>query len=320
MTKIKLLAGIIFIVALLLAYFSKYASMENERYTKQLKVINEQKAFTQEISKNIFYMYNNGEHSTKMLDDAIKSFVKNMEQREDILDEIFSVDIQKQHQEIIKEWNHFYLLVQKFRDLNKINSNAYTNMALKELVTEIYDANVHLIEAFDTLIDLYKEEFERFNHLSKVVHIALYIALLLLLLYFFTQLKYIIAFIQRFLQRSKSIVRQKSVKGIEPIEKVSHDQEIDAAVENFNTLVEKIDISIDDSSLAIERASDSLEEIEKRIEELLDFMSSVDNDRFYDKEMIKKEDILIEALDELTTSLQKLHKLKENIKTFNNKD
>ncbi len=320
MTKIKLLSVLIFVLALTLAYFSKYVSMENERYTKQLKVINEQKAFTQEISKNIFYMYNNEEHSTKLLDGAIRSFVKNMEQREDILDEIFSADIQKQRQAIVKEWNHFYLLVQKFRDLNKINSNAYTNIALKELVTEIYDANVHLIEAFDTLIDFYKEEFERFNYLSKVVHIALYIALLLLLIYFFTQLKYIIAFIQRFLQRSKSIVRQKSVKGIEPIEKVSHDQEIDAAVENFNTLVEKIDISIDNSSLAIERASDSLEEIEKRIEELLDFMSSVDNDRFYDKEMIKKEDILIEALDELTTSIQKLHKLKENIKTFNNKD
>jgi methyl-accepting chemotaxis protein len=320
MTKIKLLAGIIFIVALLLAYFSKYASMENERYTKQLKVINEQKAFTQEISKNIFYMYNNGEHSTKLLDDAIKNFVKNMEQREDILDEIFSADIEKQRQEIVKEWNHFYLLVQKFRDLNKINNNAYTNLALKELVAEIYDANARLIVAFDTLIDLYKEQFERFNSLSKVVHIALYIALLFLLLYFFTQLKYIIAFIQRFLQRSKSIVTQKSVKGIEPIEKISHDQEIDAAVENFNTLVEKINISIDDSSLAIERASDSLEEIEERIEELLDFMSSVDSDRVYDKEMIKKEDILIEALDELTTSIQKLHKLKENLKTFNNKE
>jgi methyl-accepting chemotaxis protein len=320
MTKIKLLAGIIFIVALLLAYFSKYASMENERYTKQLKVINEQKAFTQEISKNIFYMYNNGEHSTKLLDDAIKNFVKNMEQREDILDEIFSADIEKQRQEIVKEWNHFYLLVQKFRDLNKINNNAYTNLALKELVAEIYDANARLIVAFDTLIDLYKEQFERFNSLSKVVHIALYIALLFLLLYFFTQLKYIIAFIQRFLQRSKSIVTQKSVKGIEPIEKISHDQEIDAAVENFNTLVEKINISIDDSSLAIERASDLLEEIEERIEELLDFMSSVDSDRVYDKEMIKKEDILIEALDELTTSIQKLHKLKENLKTFNNKE
>ncbi len=320
MTKIKLLSVLIFVLALTLAYFSKYVSMENERYTKQLKVINEQKAFTQEISKNIFYMYNNEEHSTKLLDGAIRSFVKNMEQREDILDEIFSADIQKQRQAIVKEWNHFYLLVQKFRDLNKINSNAYTNIALKELVTEIYDANVHLIEAFDTLIDFYKEEFERFNYLSKVVHIALYIVLLLLLLYFFTQLKYIMAFIQRFLQRSKNIVTQKSVKGIKPIEKVSHNQEIDVAVENFNTLVEKIDISIDDSSLAIERASDSLEEIEKQIEELLDFMSSVDSDRLYDKEMIKKEDILIEALDELTTSIQKLHKLKENIKIFNNKD
>ena len=321
MTKIKFLAVLIFILALTLAYFSKYASMENERYAQTLKILNEQKAFTQEISKNIFYMYNNNSKTkTKALDSLVKNFVTNMNQRNEGFEELFSQDIQQQRKKILKEWNHFYLLVQKFRDLYKVNNNAYTNMALKELVTEIYEANARLIVAFNELIELHKKKFEEFLLFSKVVHILLYIALIISLLYFFTQLKHIIAFIQRFLQRSKSIVTQKSVKGIEPIEKVSHDQEIDAAVENFNTLVEKINVSIDDSSFAIERASDSLEEIEKRIEELLDFMSSVDSERVYDKEMIKKEDILIDALDELSSSIQKLQKLKINLETFKNKE
>jgi len=321
MTKIKFLAVLIFIVALFLAYFSKYASMENERYAQTLKIINEQKAFTQEISKNIFYMYNNAEHTTKLLDQSIKNFVHNMNQREDIFEEIFSEDIQQQRTKIVKEWNDFYLLVQKFRDLYKINNNAYTNLALKDLVTQIYDANARLIVSLDTLITIYKENFERFTYMSKIVHITLYVLLIFLLLYLFMQLKYIIAFIQRFVQKSKNIVTRKSVKGIEPIEeKLCNDEEIGAAVDNFNALVKKINDSIDFSSQSIAKASDSLEHIEQNIEELLDFMSSVDSERVYDKEMIKKEDILIDALDELSSSIQKLQKLKANLETFKNKE
>jgi methyl-accepting chemotaxis protein len=321
MTKIKFLAVLIFILALTLAYFSKYASMENERYAQTLKTLNEQKAFTQEISKNIFYMYNNTEKKTDDLDTLIKNFVANMNQRDDGFEESFSKNIQKQHKKILKEWNEFYLLVQKFRDLYKVNNNAYTNMALKELVNEIYHTNARLIMSLNKLIALHKNSFEEFLVFSKVVHIFLYILLIFSLIYFFTQLKHIIAFIQRFVQRSKNIVTRKSVKGIEPIEKeICSDTEMLRAVDNFNRLVQKINDSIDFSSQSIEKASKSLEEIENNIEELLDFMSSVDSERVYDKEMIKKEDILIDALDELSSSIQKLQKLKINLETFKNKE
>jgi len=320
MTKIKLLAALIFILSLLLAYYSKYTSSQNELHIKTLKRIHEQKAFTQEISKNIFYIYNSGNSSTKDLDKSIKIFVNNMNQREEILDNIFSSDIQKQREKIVKEWNAFYLLVQKFRDLNRVNSNAYTNIALEEIVKQIYEANARLIVEFNRLIKMYKEKFEYFIYFSKIVQITLFISLIVLLIYFFTQLKDIITFIQNFLSTSKKVASKESIKGIQTIETNSSVNAVTEAADNFNALVNKINISIDYSSESIANASESLETIEKNIEELLDFMSSVDTKNSYDKEMIKKEDILIEALDELSASLQKLQKLKNNLNNFKKQD
>jgi hypothetical protein len=316
MTKIKVVAALIFILSLVLAYFSKYASGEHELHAKTLKVINEQKAFTQEISKNIFYIYNSNNSSTKELDYAIKNYVNNMNQSDEILDDFFSKDIKKQREQIIKEWNSFYLLVQKFRDLHKVGRNAYTDLALKKIVGEIYAKNLHLIGEFNKLIEMHKKSFEYFVYFSKTVQITLFVALLILLIYLFTQLKELMTFIQRFLKTSNDIIDKKSIKGIEKIETYSSLEVLSQAADNFNILVQKINDSIEDSSIAIASASKSLETIEYNIEELLDFISSIDNKNSYDKEIIKKEDILIEALEELTTSLLKLQKLKENLNHF----
>jgi len=316
MTKVKLLAALIFILSLMLAYYSKYTTTQNEIHVKTLKLINEQKAFTQEISKNIFYIYHNGNSSTEELDQYIKAFVDTMNHREEAFDDIFSQDIQQQRKKIVKEWNKFYLLVQKFRDLRKVSKNAYTNLALEKLVNNIYRANLQLLKEFNTLIEMYKNSFEYFIYFSKIVQITLFMILFSLLVYFFTQLKDIILFIQKFLHTSKKVVAQESIQGIEPIETKSTVEDISQAATNFNLLVHKINESIDYSSGAIENASNSLEIIEKNIENLLDFMSSVDTDNTYDKELIKKEDILIEALEELTTSLLKLQQLKKNLDNF----
>jgi uncharacterized coiled-coil protein SlyX len=316
MTKIKLLGALIFILSLVLAYYSKYISTQNEAHVKMLKVINEQKAFTQEISKNIFYIYNNKESSTKELDKSIKEFVENMNHREEVLDEIFSTDIQSQKTKIVKEWNKFYLLVQKFRDLNKVSRNAYTNIALEQVVKDIYEANLNLLIEFNKLIEMYKKSFDSFLYSSKIVQIILFVTLLMLLLYLFTQLKDVMAFIQKFLYTSKDIVSKSTVKEVKPIATNGSVEDISKAADNFNYLVKKIDDSIEFSSASIENASNSLELIEKNIEDLLELVAAMDTQNSYDKEMIKKEDILIEALEELTTSLKKLQKLKENLDNF----
>ena len=316
MTKIKLLGALIFILSIILALYSKHIATQNDANLVLLKTINEQKAFTQEISKNIFYMYKNKDASTKQLDESIKSFVKNMNQREELLNEIFSDDIELQTDKIVKLWNEFYLLVQKFRDISKVKSNTYTSIITEKLVRDIYDANLKLVVEFNKLIEMHKEHFDAFMNISKAIEIVLFVLLLGLLIYFFTQLKDVIAFIQKFLNTSKKIVKKSTVQGVEPIETLTNVEDVSQAVNDFNFLVEKIDKSIDYSSEAIENASNSLEMIEENIDDLLELMETMDKQNSYDKELIKKEDILIETLEELSSSLQKLQKLKKDLSNF----
>ncbi|WP_457747501.1 hypothetical protein [Sulfurimonas sp.] len=315
MTKIKLIGAFIFILSIILAMYSKHIATQNDANLALLKTINEQKAFTQEISKNIFYIYKNKNASTKQLDESIHSFVNNMNQREEILSEIVSDDIANQTDKIVKLWNEFYLLVQKFRDVNQVN-NAYTSIILEQLVRNIYDANLKLVIEFNKLIEMHKNHFDSFMNFSKIIELFLFVTLLALLIYFFTQLKDLIGFIQKFLNTSKHIVKKSTVKGVQPIETPSSVKDVLKAADNFNYLVGKINDSIDFSSKAIEKSSQSLETIEKNIDDLLELIATMDSENSYDKELIKKEDILIEALEELTTSYKKLQKLQENLENF----
>jgi len=315
MTKIKFVGALIFIVSLFLALSSKYISTQNEANIKFLKTINEQKAFTQEIAKNIFFIYRNKDISVKQLDESIKSFVHNMNNKDEILDEISSKDIKKESEKIIYLWNDFYLLVQKFRDAYRVQ-NGYTNLVIEKLVRDIYDKNLKLVVKFDKLIKMHKKYFDEVNNKNKIIQIILFIILLVLLVYFFTQLKDLIKFIQKFLNTSKKIVQKSTVIGIEPIKETTNIVDVTQAVDDFNFLVEKIDKSIDYSSESIQNTSNSLEYIEKNIEDLLELIETMDEENKLDKELVKKEDILIEALEELSSSLQKLKSLKINLSNF----
>ncbi|MEN4046669.1 hypothetical protein [Sulfurimonas sp. NWX367] len=315
MTKIKFLGALIFILSLILALYSKHISTQNEANLKLLKTINEQKAFTQEIAKNIFFIYKNKDVSIKQLDESVKSFVHNMNNKDEILDGIFSQDIKKESEKIIYLWNDFYLLVQKFRDAYRVR-NGYTNLVIEKLVRDIYDTNLKLVVEFDKLITMHKKYFDAVKSKNKTIQIALFIILLLLLIYFFTQLKYLIGFIQKFLNTSKKIVQKSTVIGIKPMHENTNIVDVTQAVDDFNFLVQKIDKSIDYSSESIVNASNSLEYIEKNIEDLLELMETMDEENKLDKELVKKEDILIEALEELSSSLQKLQSLKINVLNF----
>ncbi len=316
MTKIKFLGALIFILSLVLAYYSKYVANQNEMNIEFLKSINEQKTFTEEISKNIFYIFNNKGTSTKELEKSIKLFVNNINYHEDNLNEIFSKDMQNQRDKIIKQWNQFYRLVQQFRDTIKIDNNPYTNMLIEQLVKDIYKNNLSLMIEFNKLSEIHKKDFEHFMYISKSIQIALFIVLILLLIYFFTQLHDVLGFIQTFLKTSKKIVQKSTIQEVQPISIESNVEDLTKVTDNFNYLVKKIDDSIEYSGKSLQNASASLEQIEKHIEDLLDLISTMDTKNSYDKEIIKKEDILIETLEELTTSVQKLQQLKENLKNF----
>jgi len=315
MNKIKIISALIFVLSVILALYSKHIAEENDASLTLLKAINEQKAFTQEISKNIFYIYNNKHASTQQLDASIKSFVANVNKKEEILEDLDNADIRDQIQKIIVLWNRFYLLVQKFRDVSQVH-NGYTNIILQKLVNQIYNANLDLIVAFDRLITMHKQYFDKSKKKNRIIQITLFVTLLLLLVYLFTQLKGLLGFIQKFLKTSKSIIKKSTVKGVQPIETEGNVQDVSEAANDFNFLVQNINESITYAEKSIQGSVDALEDVEEKIENLIELIAAMQTSENIDKELLKKEDVLIETLDELSLSSNKLKSLKKDISSL----
>ena len=173
MNKIKIVGMIVLILSISLAMLSSYISNENKVNNKLLETINKQKEFTQEISKNIFYIYKNKNSSTAQLDESIKNFLENMRNRDNTLNEIPSKDIKKQSDKIVVLWNKFYLDVQKFRNQNKISS-PYGSILLEKTVNNIYTINLKLIVEFNKLILIHKGYFHNVLHNHRVLQYTLF--------------------------------------------------------------------------------------------------------------------------------------------------
>jgi len=312
MTKIKIVGILIFTLSITLALLSSHMSKQNSINNDFLDVINAQKAFTQDIAKNIFFIYRYRKTSTNELDKSIKAFIKNMKNKDRLIVQGDSKSISNKLDDITSAWNKYYLLVQNFRDTKEIVS-PYANILLDKLVNDIYHININLVLKFDELIKLHNKEYEKELHNSKTLQYTLFTLLVMLLLYLFTQLKGLISFMQKFLSTSKKIITNSSIKELEPIKIKDENKEILLASNNFNFLVEKINISIENSSRSIEHSFSSLYQVESNIEDLLELIYTMQKSLPIDKELTKKEDALIDSLEELTTSAKKLENLKSDL-------
>ena len=312
MNKIKIAGIVIFILSIALVFLSSHISDENKINNNLLDTINEQKAFTQEISKNIFYIYKNKNASTKQLDDSIKKFINNLNNKDKILKPINSVEIKNKSAQIVILWNEFYLSVQNFRDKSKIITT-YSTIILEQIVNDIYNSNIKLVIEFNELIDIHQKYFKETLNSYKTLQYTLFFILVLLLLYLFTQLQSVISFIQKFTHTSKIIITNSTIKELEPIEVDNNSNELLEASNNFNFIVEKINLSIQNSSDSVKHSYQSIEVVENNIEDLLELLSAMDEDKAIDKELTKKEDALIQSLEELTSSSLKLQNLKDDL-------
>ena len=301
MKKIKIVGALIFILSIVLSVIFIYTSKENLVHNNFTNSINKQKGFTQEISKNIFYIYKNKDASTETLDSSVKHFLEHMRSQNQTI----------QSKKIIILWNDFYLHVQHFRDQMK-NSSIYSSILIEKSVKDIYNTNLKLIVEFDKLIKAEQINFDNKQNIYKPTQYMLYFILVLLLLYLFAQLKSVITFIQKFLLTSKSIITNSSIKELKPIEVNDTSSDISQASDNFNALVEKINASIEHSSNSVQHSCKSLEIVEQHIEELVEFIHTMDeNSR--DKELRKKEDAVIQSLEELSSTARGLKNLKDDL-------
>jgi len=302
MKKIKIIGALIFIFSILLAFIFNHTAKENIIHNKLLETIKEQKSFTQEISKNIFYIYKNNNEDVKTLDDLIKTYLNDMNNREK---EIYRSD------KIIKFWNLFYLHVQHFRDQIKVKS-PYMNILLEKEVNDIYTTNSKLIQEFNKLIKIEELNFNKTQNIFMIIQYILFAGLVILLLYLFFFFISLVAFVQEFLFKSKKIITSSSIKELEPININYKNQDILDAENNFNTLVSKINNNVENSSKSIEHSYKSLEILELHVEELVNFIYDMHNDKA-DKELRKKEDSIIQSLEELSSTKIKLRNLKVDL-------
>lgn len=303
MQRIKIVGALIFTLSMTLALLFNYTSKENSLHNDFINIMSRQKDFTQEISKNIFYIYKNPNSSTQSLDYSIKKFLSNIKNEE----------LEKSAQ-VIKLWNNFYLHVQHFRDQIN-NKSLYSNIILEKSVKDIYNTNLELIVEFDKIIIAKQIDFDKKQNIYKIIQYILFTALVLLLIYVFTQLKAIMAFMQKFLLASKAIISNSSIKELKPIEIDDGINDISQAKDNFNTLVQKINDSIKYSSNSIEHSCKSLEIVEQNIEDLIDLIYTM-NEKTRDKELIKKEDAVIQSLEELSSTARGLNSLKDDLENL----
>jgi len=201
--------------------------------------------------------------------------------------------------------------VQHFRDQIKVKS-PYMNILLEKEVNDIYTTNSKLIQEFNKLIKIEELNFNKTQNIFMIIQYILFAGLVILLLYLFAQLKSLVAFVQEFLFKSKKIITSSSIKELEPININDKNQDILDAENNFNTLVSKINNNVENSSKSIEHSYKSLEILELHVEELVNFIYDMHNDKA-DKELRKKEDSIIQSLEELSSTKIKLRNLKVDL-------
>ncbi len=312
MTKIKIIGAFIFIISITLGILFSFVNKQNRDNNNLLKTINQQKSFTQEISKNIFYISKHKDSSISQLNDSIKQFLSSMDTREDNIHEIHSKEIRNQNAKIIKSWNEFYILVQKFKDQKKVTAT-YSNILVEKIVIDIYNKNLTLVVEFNKLLKISKEHFNRELELYKNIEYFLFGVLTLLLFYLFTQLQSVLNFINKFRNTSKNIIENSSIKDLEPIQHNGMTQDVSQAAQNFNQLVDNINESINYSQEYLEHSYKSLEIVENKIEDLMELIYIMEEKQNSGEDLTKKEDAIIQSLEELTNSAQNLKNLQKDL-------
>ena len=304
MNRIKIVGILVFCLSVVLALLSNHISKENRANLSDLTTLNEQKAFTQEISKSIFYSYRNNQDISEMLDKTTAKFIANNSSR-------LSTDPQ-----ILERWNKFYADVTKFRKTEEVKT-AYSTIVTEKLVNRIYHNNVMLVNELDKLIERKKHASTHNIETYKKVQYLLFFILILLLIYLFTQVRLIIEFIQKFTKTSKKIIENSTIQGLKPIVVEEVNRELKEATKNYNHLVEKIDSSITYTTQAMEQTNKSLEEVAKNIEDFMELLSSMHEDE--SDRLFEKEDAVIDSLETIMSLRKKLKYLQKDLEKLTSK-
>ena len=209
-TKIKII-GILF--ALLMTSIiatTIYLNNKNEKDAMIINIAGKQRMLTQNISKNIFYLYSNPKSSQNELDSSIEEFIYNLESLKggnslSKLKESPNIQIDRQMLQIEYLWSIFYQNIVKFKELIHNNTN---QKELQNIVNIIYETNPELLYEVDALVSLHTINSEQKIRFLKNSQYFFAILILFLIIYSFLELKTMEKNALKFIEESKKVMEQ----------------------------------------------------------------------------------------------------------------
>ncbi len=250
MKRIKIIGLTIIILLIALVLLLNTISNENIRNINFIKKINRQKATTQDISKEIFYIYKHRVISTNKLDSSIKSFSQNID-----------TILEKQEAEhLIKLLNRFNYKTREFkREIQTLTP--YSNIILEKIVRDIYNQNIELIIEFDRLLERNQRHNSITSNFYKKIEYILLATIFILLLYLSFYILKIDSSLDRLIDRI-----DRSIRDIEKIDSEAEDILISANLKNEDLIIEALEelMSSKIKLKQLKRDLESLKNIENR--------------------------------------------------------
>ena len=313
-TKIKVI-GILF--ALLMTSIiatTIYLNNKNEKDAMIINIAGKQRMLTQNISKNIFYLYSNPKSSQNELDTSIEEFIYNLESLKggnslSKLKESPNIQIDRQMLQIEYLWSIFYQNIVKFKELIQNNSN---KQELQNIVNIIYETNPELLYEVDALVSLHTINSEQKIRFLKNSQYFFAILILFLIIYSFLELKTMEKNALRFLEESKKVMEQNFEEPLKPL-KIEAEGELVEASNIFNRFLNKINSAIIDSNSALEQSKNASYKLEEITNEFDEIISELQNKSEISKQLNKSEDIAIQTQEQLLHSSKRLNELKNEL-------
>ncbi len=313
-TKIKIYGAVLISLMLSLIVSSIYLNEKNVKDALLINIAGKERMITQKISKDIFYIYNIQETDYSELDSSAEEFMKNLEhiKRNPELKKTFNdpkseIAIQMYQVDIL--WKIFYLKIERFKEIKKINQH---DAELKDLVNGIYKDNTMLLNKVDGLVTMLAHFSEnKINNIKKLQYLFGFL-LIVLMIYFVFKLKSIEANALAFLEYTKSLSISSNNLEIKPLDDKVETEIIEMG-SIVNSFINKINSAIDYSNEAAVQSKNASIKLEEIAEELDSILVELVDSSTVTKHLSVSEDIAIQSTEDLLNSTKKLKKLRNEL-------
>lgn len=314
--KIRII-GVFFIILMTSIILSTiYLNEKNKKDALVINIAGKQRMLTQNISKNILYLYHNNSHSFSQLDNSTVEFIYNLNslKKGNDLTGISKAPTASIAEQIVRVeilWNNFNKNIEKFKEL-LVQNNIQNKENLKNIVDTVYNTNTPLLNEVDKLVSMYTNYTEHKTDYLRYIQYLFGFIILLLMGYSFTQLKNMEDNAKKFFEFSKKVVENTNNEPLEPFQ-IEAEKEIVEATDTINCFIKKVNSAVDYSSQAIEQSKNASIKLEEITDEFNKVIDELTHSTDISAQLDKSEDMVIQSQEDLINSTKKLQELKKEL-------